>query len=49
MNDRKLLRVLLPLIAVLAVGVTWFTIEKPRLDDGGEVRIDGLVIVGDTP
>lgn len=36
MNDRKLLRVLLPLLAALAIGMTWFTIEKPHRDVGEE-------------
>ena len=43
MDKRKLLRVVLPILAAVAAGVGWLMMEKPHRDVGGEVARHKMV------
>lgn len=43
MDKRKLLRVVLPILAAVAAGVGWLIMEKPHRDVGGEVARHKMV------
>ena len=43
MRNRKTLRVLLPALAALIVGISWFQVERPHRDVGTEVAAFKMV------
>jgi len=43
MDTRKLLRIALPLMAAVAVGIGWLMMEKPHRDVGGEAARHKMV------